>query len=64
MHSISLATLGKFGGPAKAKFSTAHPVKHEHVDHKFPKVEVSNITSEEVNIKINVISEDDHDNQN
>lgn len=58
-HSIALATMGKFAGPAPRKMVTGNPPYKEVTDHKFPSAEVSNVETEDLNIKVNLIYDED-----
>lgn len=60
-HPITIATMGKFMGPHR-KTVTGHPPPEEVTDHKFPKAEVTNIESEDLSVKVNLISDgEDYD---
>lgn len=61
-HSISLATMGKFAGPAPRKMVTGNPPYEEVTPHKFPEAEVTKIETEDLNIKVNLIRDDEEYN--
>lgn len=56
MHPVSIATGGKFGGPMR-KTITGNPPYKEETKHEFPTAQVTKVESEDLSIKVNLISD-------
>lgn len=62
MHPISIATMGKFGGPPK-KIMT-EPIRTTEIEeHKFPSAQVTNIESQSAYIKIQLINDEEDESK-
>lgn len=58
MHPVSIATMGKYGGPMR-RTVTGNPPYKEVTEHEFPSAQVTNVEAEDLNVKINLISDDE-----